>query len=319
MARKQKFRNDPDPVQPELELADENTPNEVNVAVEEEKPAEVVVKNNDTDALGADEGIDILRERLQKAKEHLALERQARLEAERVASQANVEVKENQVHLVSNAIDILNRERDIIKHNIKELMQAGDYDRAVELQEMLLVTNNKLLELESGLQDMKKQPVQPQSREQSPNDIVDNLIGKVSGRSARWLDKNRDNLNSIKALRIMERAHGDALDNEIEADSDEYFRFIENRLGIGKQQPKYEAPDEDNEPIMSSASQAVTRRSAPPAAPVSRASQPGSPRQKQVTLTPEQAEHARISGLTNEQYYKQLLRIEEEQNSNTRH
>ena len=262
MVRKAKPAENTEEIQPEINLIAENDAPVVEVVVDESK------------AVGAEEGIDVLRDRLQKAKEHLAAEKQARMEAEKLANQATVEVKENQVHLVSNAIDILNRERDNIKHN------------------------------------MKNQPAPQQPMAPEPDDIVENLIRQVSPRSARWLDRNRDNLNSVKALRIMERAHGDALDNEIEPDSDEYFKFIEKRLGIGKTPPKqqvrYEYQDDD-EPIMSAASEATSRRSAPPAAPVSRSQQMGQ-NSRTVTLTADQAEAARISGLTNQQYWDLLQR-----------
>lgn len=306
MARKAKTTDNIEEVQPELNLIAENdTPN-----------VEVVIDEAKHEALGADEGIDILRERLQKAKEHLAAEKQARLEAENLASRASVEVKENQVHLVSNAIDILNRERDVIKNNIKEMLAVGDYDRVVDLQEMLSVNNSKLMELETGLQEMKKAPT-PQQKAPEPTDIVENLIKQVSPRSSRWLDRNRDSLNSVKALRVMERAHGDALDNDIEPDSDEYFRFIEKRLGIGKKQPKVEVFDtaDDFDDVMSSASNPVSRRSAPPAAPVSRSHQLGS-NQRIVTLTPDQAEAARISGLEPDKYWELMQR---EKQRSTRH
>ena len=298
MVRKAKPAENTEEIQPEINLIAENDAPVVEVVVDESK------------AVGAEEGIDVLRDRLQKAKEHLAAEKQARMEAEKLANQATVEVKENQVHLVSNAIDILNRERDNIKHNIKVYLAAGDYDRVVDLQEMLAVNNSKLMELQNGLQDMKNQPAPQQPKAPEPDDIVENLIRQVSPRSARWLDRNRDNLNSVKALRIMERAHGDALDNEIEPDSDEYFKFIEKRLGIGKTPPKqqvrYEYQDDD-EPIMSAASEATSRRSAPPAAPVSRSQQMGQ-NSRTVTLTADQAEAARISGLTNQQYWDLLQR-----------
>ena len=298
MVRKAKPAENTEEIQPEINLIAENDAPVVEVVVDESK------------AVGAEEGIDVLRDRLQKAKEHLAAEKQARMEAEKLANQATVEVKENQVHLVSNAIDILNRERDNIKHNIKEYLAAGNYDRVVDLQEMLAVNNSKLMELQNGLQDMKNQPAPQQPKAPEPDDIVENLIRQVSPRSARWLDRNRDNLNSVKALRIMERAHGDALDNEIEPDSDEYFKFIEKRLGIGKTPPKqqvrYEYQDDD-EPIMSAASEATSRRSAPPAAPVSRSQQMGQ-NSRTVTLTADQAEAARISGLTNQQYWDLLQR-----------
>ena len=296
MVRKAKPAENTEEIQPEINLIAENDAPVVEVVVDESK------------AVGAEEGIDVLRDRLQKAKEHLAAEKQARMEAEKLAKQAGL--NDGMLPPKPRLFCPICCERDNIKHNIKEYLAAGDYDRVVDLQEMLAVNNSKLMELQNGLQDMKNQPAPQQPKAPEPDDIVENLIRQVSPRSARWLDRNRDNLNSVKALRIMERAHGDALDNEIEPDSDEYFKFIEKRLGIGKTPPKqqvrYEYEDDD-EPIMSAASEATSRRSAPPAAPVSRSQQMGQ-NSRTVTLTADQAEAARISGLTNQQYWDLLQR-----------
>jgi hypothetical protein len=305
MARKQKSEDKIQEKQPEMNfMADGNAP-EVEIVVEAAPEGEQSL------VLGAEEGIDVLRDRLEKAKERLAAEKQARLEAEQHVNRANMEVKENQMHLVANAIDVLGREREIIKNNIKELMSIGDYDRVVDLQEMLAINNSKLMELETGFKEMRNQPAPQPPKPPEASDIVDNLIRQVTPRSANWLEKNRDYLTDTKALRVMERAHGDALDNDIEPDSNEYFKFIEKRLGIAKPQrvERYQEFDDD-EPVMSAASSATQRRSAPPAAPVSRSAQAGT-NQRTVRLTPDQIEAAKISGLSPQKYYELMVKERE--------
>ena len=298
------------------------TPKDILAADPGKDPAVITVDQ----PIGADQGIDLLKSKLDKAKEKYKMEKKARQEAEQAAREAaqriqkaNTEVEENQIHLVSNAIDTLKREQELLKNTIKEAMATGDLDKTMELQTYYQTNINKLARLEDGLAEMKNSPRPQQTQGMSPKEIVNDLMTRVTPKSAKWLDKNRDALKDQKALRTMERAHGDALDQGIEAESKEYFRFIENRLGINKKdksdkgdkpkkdkQPKYEAqPDEMN--VMSEAATAKQQRyQAPAAAPVSRSSGSDyvSNNPKAVKLTPDEQEAARISQLTNWQYWQ---------------
>lgn len=310
----------------ELEEAAENQNESQNILVDEPDAAdEVVVLEGAENGDPVEESIEELKSKLKDTKQKYAQEKKARQEAEAAAQQAaqqaykaSAEVEENQIHLVSGALDTLRREQEMLKNTMKEVMAVGDFDRAVELQEAFQSNINKITRLEDGLNEMKNN-----TRREAPQaparDLVDTLIQQVTPRSAKWLDSNREHLQDPRMLRIMERAHGDALDNQIIPESDDYFRFIENRLGIGKSKeaPRNSRYDDDDEPVMSGASNATHRRqSAPAAAPVSRSSSGPSGNPRVIRLTPDQAEAARISGISPKQYWENLQR---EKNRNTSH
>lgn len=312
----------------EIELEDKvEDQNEVqNILVEEPDAAdEVVILEAGEQGDPVEDSIEELKSKLKDTKQKYNQEKKARQEAETAAQQAaqqayraSAEVEENQIHIVSGALETLRREQEMLKNTMKEVMAVGDFDRAVELQEVFQSNINKINRLEDGLTEMKNNP----RREAPPapsRDIVDTLMQQVTPRSAKWLDQNREHLQDQRQLRIMERAHGDALDNQIIPESDDYFRFIENRLGIGKtrEAPRQSRYDDDDEPIMSGASNATHRRqSAPAAAPVSRSSGGPSGNPRVIRLTPDQAEAARISGISPKQYWDNLQR---EKTRNTSH
>ena len=123
----------------------------------------------------------------------------------------------------------------------------------------------------------------------------DQLARQVSPRSASWIRENRDALDNDRMIRRMFRAHEDAVDEGIAADSEEYFSFIENRLGIS-QRGQEEAP-------------APARRAPPPPpAPVSR----GGQRPNTVRLTREQVDMAKMMGMTEADYAKNMVALKRE-------
>lgn len=307
----------------DLSIEDQNEPE--NIMVDEPDAAdEVVILEASENSDPVEDSIEELKSKLKDAKQKYSQEKKARQEAENAAQQAvqqaykaSAEVEENQIHLVSGALDTLRREQEMLKNTMKEVMAVGDFDRAVELQEAFQSNINKITRLEDGLNEMKNTP----RREAPPapsRDIVDTLMQQVTPRSAKWLDQNREHLQDQRQLRIMERAHGDALDNQIIPESDDYFRFIENRLGIGKtkEAPRNSRYDDDDE-VMSGASNPTNRRqSAPAAAPVSRSSGGPTGNPRVIRLTPDQAEAARISGISPKEYWENL---QAEKTRNTSH
>jgi hypothetical protein len=300
----------------DLPVEDQNEPQ--NILIDEPDVADEVVileAGNKNDPL--EDSIEELKSKLKDTKQKYNEEKKARQEAENVAYKASAEVEENQIHLVSGALETLRREQEMLKHTMKEVMAVGDFDRAVELQESFQSNINKITRLEDGLSEMKNTP----RREAPPapaRDIVDTLMQQVTPRSARWLDSNREHLQDSRMLRIMERAHGDALDNQIIPESDDYFRFIENRLGIGKtKEASRGSRYDDDDEVMSGASNSTHRRqSAPAAAPVSRSSGGPTGNPRVIRLTPDQAEAARISGISPKEYWENL---QAEKTRNTSH
>jgi hypothetical protein len=193
-------------------------------------------------------------------------------------------------------------------------MEIGDFDKAAELQEMMSHNISKMSDLERGFQEMKNQrqqvqPVAPAPR--SNETTVDDLIGRVTPRSAEWLKQNRDALPDQRSIRIMARAHEDAVDHGIIPESDEYFQFVENRMGINKGGRN---SDNDGDGVMSGAASGTQRRSSPPSAPVSRTPAGSNSRPGVVQLTSAEVEAARISGISPQEYYRNKMKEQNRSN-----
>lgn len=283
---------------PPIEGAKENDP-EVEIV---DDPVEVEAKAPEKDVDKA----------LKKLNKKLEEERKARMDAEAMARQATEharmaqnEASDSNMHLVSGAIESVRRDQEILKANLRDSMAIGDFDKAAELQEQMTANITNLRQLERGFEEMKQQPrMQPQAAPQGEL-TVDTLIDRVTPRSAEWLKKNRDALPDARSIRVMARAHEDAVDYGIAPESDAYFQFVENRLGINA--TRRSIPEVDD--VMSSAASSKQRRSAPPSAPVSR--QPiDSPNHRPgvITLTAAEVEAAKISGITPQEYYRNKMR-----------
>lgn len=279
---------------------------------EPEKDEELVVEIVDeTTALDDPKPGKDVDKALKKLNKKLEEERKARMEAEALARQATEqarlfhnEANDSNLHLVSGAIESVKRDQEILKANLRDAMAIGDYDKAAELQEQMASNITNLRQLERGFEEMKQQPrLQPQQAAGSEVD-VDYLINNVTPRSAEWLRQNREHISDARAIRVMKRAHEDAVDFGIAPESDAYFQFVENRMGIGGN--KKSIPEVEN--VMSSASSGTQRRSAPPAAPVSRQPIDSPHRPGVIHLTAAEVEAARISGITPQEYYKNKMR-----------
>lgn len=242
-------------------------------------------------------------EKLRKKAEHEAYEASVR------ANQASSEIETSNMTLVTTAIDTVKRDQEILKANLRDSMSIGDYDKAAEIQEAMSMNSAKLLQLEQGFQEMKNRPkIEPVAPPQRASDMIDDIASRVTPLSAKWIKQNRDHLEDPRAIRMMGRAHEDAVDMGIRPESDEYFRFVENRLGIGKEDTRQQQePSYDNDSPLSEAASSSTRRQSPPAAPVSRTGSAPGTRPNVVRLTPAQAEAAKISGLSEVEYYKLMI------------
>jgi phage I-like protein len=102
----------------------------------------------------------------------------------------------------------------------------------------------------------------------------------------------------------MARAHEDAVDFGIVPESDAYFQFVENRLGINAKRSSIP----EVESVMSEASSSKQRRSSPPSAPVSRQPIDTPHRPGVITLTAAEVEAAKISGISPQEYYRNKMR-----------
>ena len=244
-----------------------------------------------------------LTKKLEKEKEaRQAAEAQARKSAE-YARNATIDAQDSRIHLVGGAIETMKRDDEILTAHLKNAMEIGDFDRAAEIQKTLAVNAHKMMELERGYQDLRNAPPPPPVQQAPPGEMtVDDIIQKVTPRSAEWLRENKRHLPDSRSIRIMARAHEDAIDHGMVPESDQYFRFVENRLGINRKQEFYDGND-----AMSGAAKATKSRQSPPSAPVSRQPVDSQTRPGVIRLTAEQVEAAKISGISPQEYYKLMM------------
>ena len=280
----------------EIELTDE-TPTEEPVIVEK---AEEKEQKSDP----VDDGLETLKQQLER-------ERQARAEAERRANeaaqtayQAQAEMQDSNLHLVTNAIETVNQTNAILKSNYRDAMSAGDYDLAAEIQAEMSSNAAKLLQLEQGKQALESAP-----RGEAPRpytaDPVEALASQLSPRSADWVRRNPQFATDQRLYQKMIAAHNLAVADGIDPDTEDYFASIEDTLRIRSRDDSYEDAS-------SAAAKPVQRRSAPPAAPVSRSGTGTGSRPNRVTLTSEEREMASFMGMTPEEYGRHKLALKKE-------
>jgi len=285
-----------------IELADDEPKKDDIIVEKADEPAKTVKKTE----LTPEEGINELQAKLEQERQaRIAAEAQAR-EAMQQASQAQTKVDSTELHLIKNAIAQIKSNNDSLKANYRDALATGDYDQAAEIQEQMIINTNKLDTLEKGKKAKEEAPkiapVAPQSF-----DMIENLASQVTPESASWLRRNKDHLNNPKRIDKELRAHADAIDDGIVADTPEYFSFIENRLGISR------AQSEDDADPMSEASKPTVRRSAPPAAPVTRSgTTSGTTRPNVVRLTSAEREMAAMMQMTDQEYARNKIALQRE-------
>jgi hypothetical protein len=283
----------------EIDVAEAEKPD---VAVETaEKPAEKAVAPE----ISPEEGIETF-------KRQLEAEKLARIEAERRAEaatravyEARGQVEDSNLQIVSNAIDTLKRETEILKANLRNAMAAGDHDAAADAQEAMADAKAKLLQLENGkaaMQEQAKQPRAPIERV-AAHDPVEALASQLSPRSAAWVRAHPEYARNERLTQKMIAAHNLITADGVQPDTDEYFESVERVLGV---QPAQAPATAAAEAPMSAASAPTQRRSSPAAAPVSRSGNGtgGGRSSTVITLTPQEREMASIMRMSDEEYAK---------------
>lgn len=293
----------------EVELEEPKNDDELKVEVKDDpKPEKKEEKVAKSEEIAPEDGIQELKKRLE-------YEKQARIDAERRAQQANhqinkayQEVKDTNYQLITNALETVKSRAEMLKTAYRESMSVSDYDKAAEIQQAMIENDRQFSELKRGKKALKEQmkeaEAQPVHAVPPPvADPVEQMAQAVSPTSAKWLRDNRDALRDERSIRKMFRAHEDAVDEGIAPDTPEYFGFIENRIGIRKQ------AEEAEEPLSAAAAPAPRKSVSPPPAPVSRGN---GARPSVVRLTREQAETAKMMGMTEKDYAKAMLELREE-------
>lgn len=253
--------------------------------------------------------LDELRAAEALAKRQLADSQAKEAEALRLANQRGVELRQAhgerqqaQYDAILNAISAAQSEADTAQNDLAVAMSEQDYVKAAEAQRRLSVATSRLVQLDDGkvafeshMEAVKNEPPPREPRAVDPIDANPNL----SSAQKSWFKQHREVQSNQAQMARLGAAHWDALEAGHPQDSENYFKFLDERLGFSKKQDPAPAPQPQ-------------RKSVPMSAPVSRDTpslSSGKMTSTRVELTPAQREAARIAGVDDVTYARNLLRL----------
>jgi hypothetical protein len=278
-------------------MADEKDIVEDQVSSEVEKTKDEGVNQPSNEEVLAD-----LRSRLDAERSARVNAENAAIQNARLAQQSATQVDNTNLQLVSNAIDTVRRENEILKANYRSALSEDNYDVAAEAQERMSINAAKLLQLENGKAAMEAEPRQrrPVHEVQRTVDPIEAFASQLTPRSASWVRRNPQFVTDPRLNQKMIAAHNLAMADGHEADSDSYFSAVEDTLKVNRRNET----TQDQESALSSASSPAQRRASPPAAPVSRSGTGNGVRANQHTLSAAEREMAEFMQMSEEDYAK---------------
>jgi hypothetical protein len=261
----------------------------------------------------------------QSARQRADQERAARMQLEHArvneANLARQEVARSHLDLVSNTLEGQQAALSLAKQEHAAARVSNDPMAETEALDKITKINNKIATLEAGKEEMERQQrmppqqYQPQQQIQQGPPNIEHVLAQMpalTNEERDWVRSHPDSVTDRGQIARMQVAYADAQRMGIRRNSPEYFEFFDERMGYepGERgaEEEYDAVDND-EPVR----QAPVRRGPVTAAPVSRSS-PGAtsrdaPRSGQVTLTKEEREHAKISGVDERTYAEGKRRL----------
>jgi hypothetical protein len=244
---------------------------------------------------------------IQSLKDQLEASTKAKIDAERrateAAQRANRAIAENEdsnLRLIDTAITNVKREIDGLKVAYRDAMAVGDYDKVAEINDVLMTNKVNLSQLENGKVTYQNRPKQ---QVQASSDPVERFASQLSPNSANWVRAHPDFVTNPAKQREMYKAHEAAERNGIVADSPQYFNFVESWLDVGQPvQQKAHVPAQHVDPVSQAVAAPVRRQAPPSPVPVSRQGASTITNPTMVTLSADEREIAKMSGMTPKQY-----------------
>lgn len=189
------------------------------------------------------------------------------------------------------------------KEKLKSAYESGDAERIAEAQELLTdakLRADKVFRLKPSLQN-DNEGVQTRQQEATPQYVPP---PPSDPKAEAWRERNTwfgaDEEMTALALGL----HDKLVRSGIDPRSDDYYRQIDKTMR--KRFPEaFEDAEADEEPQTRQGKPARTNKPATVVAPVTRNTAP-----RQVRLTPTQVAIAKKLGLSNEQYARELLKLE---------
>ena len=312
---------------------------DVEIVVEPKKKDDVVVKDTKTKddkvvvteeaddaAVDPDEEIASLKKKVADAEARAESEAQKRKEIESrsvtsVDQQEQAEQARLQAQEEKMAADLTVVERDVkdLTRELTEAIEAGDIGKQVEINDKLLdvkIKKKQITEAQQYTERLKPQRKEYWERqrgeaarkaERVESDKPYFNPDEFTPKALAWVDKHPEFKTSKEFNAKAIRAHYSAVGEGIAEDSDEYFAFIDKKLGFTDEGDDTEVVVEPKKVVAKKVvNDPPAKKKVQSQLPPSRDSGTVTTRQTGTRikkLTADEVEHAQISGMTNEEYW----------------
>lgn len=276
----------------------------------------------------------ILRQQLEAAqnaekaqRERADREATARAEAERRAAERDQQLRSQQVDTeqaqydaIANGIAATQNEIETAKRDVQAAGETSDWAKLADAQARLGAASGRLVQLEDGKAalDQRREEAKhaPQPRQSDAAPTVEARIDALPGLTASekdWLKQHPDAFTDQEKNAYLGAAFWEATKSKgLSRGTPEYFQYLEERLGYRKAAPP--PPNDEDEIDDTPNPPQPARRNPTVSAPVSRDVPSGGSGQRQnnrITLTAEEREAARFSGVSEVDYARQKQRLAE--------
>ena len=241
-----------------------------------------------------------------REKERAIREREEALKFAQMRAEEANKLRER-VHVEQNALReqatlTINAEINSIKDKLKQAYESGDSEQITNAQEALTDAKLKLTRMDFARATLQPPAGRVEQVPQVPTPQVDSEP-QADPKAVAWRDKNTwfgvDEEMTALALGLHEKLVRSGVDPR----SDEYYRRVDETMK--KRFPESFDYDEEEQTQTKQAQKPARTKPANVVAPVTRNTAP-----RQVRLTPTQVAIAKRLGLSNEQYARELMKLE---------
>lgn len=291
---------------------------------EPEQEQEVVVAQQDNAADELKQQLDALRRSEQSARQQAVQATQERDQALQRAQQREYELSRSLKETSDSRLEAIQSGMATAEAEIEEAKKAfrmaameQDIEAQISAQERLAEAKANLVNLNNGKaafeQQIKEAASQAQYQQQlrqqqaQQGDALDRT--SLPDTAKRWLRSHPDYLTDNRKNAKIQALHWDVVDEGHQPFSDAYYESLEQHLGLrakARQDSAVEVEEHEEEEV---------ERRPIVSAPVSRQapSNSGTPRRAgDVRLTASQKEAAKMAGITEVEYAKQLVKMSQE-------
>lgn len=281
----------------------------------ETKPVDIVLdgKKNESGketpaVVSAEEGVESIKAQLARNRQEMAARiaqaDQAVANARQEADQAKRESVVAKASTVETVMDGLEKEKKGLIREYRLANESGDHEKVAEINFRISEIAARLVDAERGKVALEEQARTPVRRveQQQQLDPAEALARTLSPKSAEWVRAHPEFARDNRKLQLMVRADEDARYEGHDPDSDNYFAFVNERLGVNKRQ------QEDDGGRQRSREDGR----APIAAPVGRdvgAQTAGRPGPRTVRLTASEQDTAKALDMSLQDYAKYKLEL----------